>query len=354
MRSQPGTLDRAAARAALGLGDDDFLVCSFGLLAVTKCNEKILEAWLNSSLATAKHCRLVFVGENHIGPFGNALSARMAGHANVKITGFVSQELFRTYLAAADCGVQLRSRSRGETSLTILDSLAYGLPTIINAHGSAVEIPDHVALKLPDQFTDAELSDAILRLRDEAGLAERLVADSAEYMRRVHHPAAVGAAYHAAIEDFARHSPRARYRQVIAALGEIHAVAEPDQRDWVQVAASLAANAPSRDLPQLLVDIGGAEDDPAARQRLLRLLAEPPPGYRVEPVRHEADGYRYARRYTLALIGRDDLALADAVAAVGPRDSLLALGEAAPAAAAALHNRGVTPFDAAEGSLHAA
>ncbi|NGZ86538.1 glycosyltransferase [Duganella aceris] len=358
LRSQPGTLDRAAARAALGLGDDDFLVCSFGLLAVTKCNDKILEAWLNSDLAKAKNCHLVFVGENHVGPFGNALAARMAGHANVKITGFVSQETFRTYLAAADCGVQLRSRSRGETSLTILDSLAYGLPTIINAHGSAVEIPDHVAIKLPDEFTDAELSGAILRLRDEAGLAERLIADSAEYMHRVHHPAAVGAAYHAAIEDFARHSPRAQYQQVLAALGEITAVAEPDEQDWVQVAASLAANAPPRNVPQLLVDIGGTESDPAARARLLRLLAAPPEGYRVEPVRHEEDGYHYARRYTLALIGREELTLADAVADVSPRDALLVLGAAgsgAPAtAAAALHNRGVTLFDGAEGSLHAA
>jgi glycosyltransferase involved in cell wall biosynthesis len=351
LRALPGPLDRATARAALGLTDDDFLVCSFGLVAITKCNEKILEAWINSELAGNARCRLVFVGENHVGPFGNALSARMAGQSNVQITGFVSMEMFRTYLAAADCAVQLRSRSRGETSGTILDSLAYRLPTIINAHGSAAETPDQVVLKLPDEFTDSELSEAILRLRDEAGLAQQLVDSALEYMQRVHHPAAVGAAYHAAIEDFARSSPRAQYQQLLQALDQIDTVAQPAEQDWLQVAASLAANAPSSLLPQLLVDISGVQDDDATRSRLRQLIDAPPAGYRVEPVRLEAGSYRYARQYTLALIGRDDLKLADAVADIGPRDRLLLLGSADSATVAALQNRGVTLLET--GSLHA-
>ena len=343
LRASPGPLDRAGARAALGLADDDFLVCSFGLIAVTKCNEKILEAWINSSLAGDRRCRLVFVGENHVGPFGNALAARMAGCDNAKITGFVSQALFRTYLAAADCAVQLRSRSRGETSLTILDSLAYRLPTIINAHGSAAEIPEHVVVKLPDEFDDAELSAAIVRLRDEPESARRLVGNAVQYMRQIHHPAAVGAAYRDAIEAFARDSDSARYRRLLAGLGQIDAAAGPSEQDWVQVAASLAANAPPRGLPQLLVDIGDAGEAPAPRARLARLLAEAPPGHRVEPVRRDGALYRYARQYTLALIGRDDLAMDDAVAEIGPGDVLLVLDGEAGEAGAAARRRGATP-----------
>jgi glycosyltransferase involved in cell wall biosynthesis len=340
LRALPGPLDRSAARAALGLTDQDFLVCSFGLIAMTKCNERILEAWINSTLAGDANCRLVFVGENHVGPFGNALAARMAGQRNVQITGFVSMEMFRTYLAAADCAVQLRSRSRGETSGTILDSLAYRLPTIINAHGSAAEVPDHVVLKLRDQFSDEELSAAILRLRDQPALRSQLIDNAVEHMQRVHHPAAVGAAYHDAIEQFAQHSPHAQYQQLVRDLGEIATATAPAEQDWVSVAGALVANAPAPRRPQLLVDVSGVEQDTNARAHWLALLQTPPAGYRVEPVRRVADTYHYARTSTLALIGME-LVMEDAVADIKPGDSLVALDPQAPPPAW-LGNRGVT------------
>ena len=80
---------------------------------------------------------------------------------------------------------------------------------------------------------------------------------------------------------------------------------------------------------------------------MLALLTAPPPGYRVEPVRYTANGYRYARAHALALIGRPELAavLPDAPAEIGPSDRLLQLAPAAgEAGAAALALRGVAPY----------
>src|SRR5262249_24208062 len=40
---------------------DDFVVCSFGMLGLTKLSHRLLNAWLESKLAKDKQCFLVFV-----------------------------------------------------------------------------------------------------------------------------------------------------------------------------------------------------------------------------------------------------------------------------------------------------
>src|SRR5690606_36930179 len=42
--------DRLFSRCALGVGPDDFVVCSFGLMGSTKLNHRLLDAWLASPL----------------------------------------------------------------------------------------------------------------------------------------------------------------------------------------------------------------------------------------------------------------------------------------------------------------
>jgi|SRR5450830_156152 len=332
LRVLPGQIDRVGARRKLGIADGDFVLCTFGLLGLTKCNDQLLEAWLNSSLGSDERCHLVFVGENNILQFGRDLVARIGNHPRIRITGFASQELYRLYLSAADAAVQLRSRSRGETSATVLDCLAYRLPTVINAHGSAAEVADDVAIKLPDRFTEQELADAILRLRHDRALAESLSQRAAAYMRTVHQPAHVGALYRDTIERFAHDSAGARYRELMASLGSIGAAVEPNEEDLVQTAVCIAANRLVRGKRQLLIDVGdliagsrtGAQA--AAQLSLIRrLLQAPPPGYRVEPVRRDSGGvFHYARRYTLdRLIDRPELVLDDSVIEFHPQDSFL-------------------------------
>ena len=325
LRVLPGALDKAAARQRLGLADDDFLMCSFGLVALTKCNQKILEAWLNSALAQDARCHLVFVGENNIWKFGADLSRRMAGHGRIKITGFASQELYRTYLTAADAAVQLRTRSRGETSATILDCLAYRLPTIINCHGSAAEVPESAALKLADDFTEAELGSAMLRLRNDPQLAQQFSERAAAHMETAHRAAHIGALYRDAIEQFAQHSPRVRYAELLATLAAIDTTATPTEQDWLQAAACIAANNPGPAGRQLLIDVSDLTPDQDLAQwaMILQLIDAPPAGYRVEPVVRAEGRYRHARRLTLALIGRSDLVLDDAVADIKPGDCVL-------------------------------
>jgi glycosyltransferase involved in cell wall biosynthesis len=351
LRVLPGALDKAAARRVLGIGDDDFLVCSFGLLGVTKCNERIVEVWLASALATDQACHLVFVGENNALQWGRDLAARIEGQPRIRITGFAPQEMYRHYLAAADVAVQLRSRSRGETSAAVLDCLAHRLPTIINAHGSAAEVPAEVTIKLQDEFTDAELAGAMLRLRADRAQAQDLSRKAAAYMDQVHHPAIVGARYRDVIEQFQHSSPRLRYKRLLASLAAIQVPVEPAGHDLPGTAACIAANSARSGPRQLLLDVsdlaGVGALEGAHAQLVKDLIDTPPDGYRVEPVTLTDGVYRYARRFTLDLIGRPELVIADAPAEIKGGDHLLLLGagEADPMLAL----RGVTSSHADTG-----
>jgi len=304
---------RAAARQALGLGDDDFLVCSFGMLGPTKLNHRLLDAFLASPLAQDARCQLVFVGENEGGQYGAGLLAQIAASpaaGRIRITGFASADDYRRYLAASDAAVQLRTQTRGETSASVLDCLLHGVPTIINAHGAAAALPEQVLVKLPDLFEDRQLSAALAALHADPARRAALAAAGRRHVREHHAPAAVGRQYRDALEAFARTSPQAHYRRSLAALGVLPG--HPDPAQLAAVAAALAANQPASRPRQLLIDISAlVQHDPktgiqrVVRSILLELLKQPPAGYRIEPVYSDGGNrsYRYARSFAHAMLG---------------------------------------------------
>ena len=337
LRQLPEAVDKAAARQALGLADGDFLMCSFGMLAATKCNDRIVEAWIDSQAGYDPRCHLVFVGEAANDAFGSALRKRIAAHPRIRITGYASDALYRSYLAAADAAVQLRIGSRGETSAGVLDCLSYGLATIVNAHGSAAEVPQQACLHLEDRFSDAALRAAIDSLHGDPALRAAIGSRADAHMRAGHSPLRVGLLYRDAIEDFVHHGTRAADHRLIGSVAALDAGAS--EPDLMQAAAAIAANRRRSGPRQLLVDItslGAARVD-TARDELQRdlvrsLVAQGPAEWRIEPVRHDGTRYRYARRLTLDLLDRSDLLIEDAVADAFPGDVLLALDGNAPGA----------------------
>ena len=169
MRHFATRVDRDVARRELGIQTDAFMVCSFGILGPHKLNHRLLDAWFNSGLCRDTNCHLVFVGENHEGEYGLALAEKIrlgAAQDRIRITGWADMEVFRRFLAAADVGVQLRTLSRGETSGTVLDCMNYGLATIVNANGSMADLLDAGVWKLPDEFSDQQLVEALETLRN--------------------------------------------------------------------------------------------------------------------------------------------------------------------------------------------
>jgi len=314
-------IDRAEARRLLNLGNDDFVVCSFGLLGPHKLNHRLLNAWLASILAKNANCVLVFVGENQGDKYGAEIvtTIRRSGlGARIRITGWADAASFRHYLAAADVGVQLRTLSRGETSGTVLDCMNYSLPTIVNANGSMADLPDDGVWKLPDEFVDAELVAALETLWRDPSRRQQLGARAREVILTRHAPRICADQYAEAIETMYR----AALTDVSGLTRALARIEPPptEAQAWIPLAEAIALSIPPRLAPrQLLVDISELvqRDSKSGIQRVVRgilneWLTHPPEGFKVEPVYATKDqGYRYARCFTLRFLGCPESALAD-------------------------------------------
>jgi glycosyltransferase involved in cell wall biosynthesis len=287
-------------------------------------------------MAANARCRLVFVGENDGGQYGTAMKQAIhdSGRAErVRITGRATLDDFRKYLGAADVAVQLRTLTRGETSGAALDCMAHGVATIVNAHGSMAYLPGDCVVTVPDEFTGEDLSGALERLWQD-GPARARLGDLARQRIRTHHaPRRIAEEYFSAIEHFSDHAPVSRRVQVTHAVGALEGGPAAAQ-EWLGLAQAIATNHPA-DEParQLLVDVSVLvqQDAKSGIQRVVRgvldkLLSEPPAGYRVEPVYGTPWApYRYARRFTLRLLGCPEDALDDDVVLTRPGDLFLGL-----------------------------
>ncbi len=315
LRATVPAADRNEARRKLNLMPDEFLVCSFGFLAPAKLNHRLLDAWLASPLAADARCRLVFVGENDGGDYGQGVLDTLKNtppdvRQRINITGWADGDAHRLWLAAADVGVQLRALSRGETSGAVLDCMNHGLATIVNAHGSMAELPGNAVWMLPDAFDDRELVEALTTLWRDDAQRDTLGKTARAHIRAYHNPRRCAEHYFESIEAFHARSQVG----LNGLLQAIPAVSPPlPPGEWPSLAETLAVNFPPHPRrKQILLDVSQLAqlDVKTGIHRVTRALLQeialnPPEGFQVEPVHASTDchGYRYARRFMSRFLG---------------------------------------------------
>lgn len=337
IRAPAEKLDKAAARRMLDIPEDIFLVCSFGFLGSTKLNHRLLNCFLQSSLAVDAQSQLVFVGDSNGGDYGANLlqTIRKSDFPDrFFITGFTAPETYHHYLAAADLAVQLRTNSRGETSAAVLDCMNYGLPLIVNANGSMAELNSDAVWMLGDEFDDAALINALETLRREPEERQDFGARAQKIINSQHSPAECAKRYADAIEHFHCHAGNTSQALTDAIAGQQLDIAD---NELFSIAKSIARTLPFPSPEKhLFLDVTATchKDlktgiERVARALLLALLESPPKSFRVEPVYLSNDNgewhYRYARRYTLGLLDCPPGVLVDEIVEPIPDDILVGL-----------------------------
>ena len=335
LRNPPPLKNRLAARAALNLEEQQFVVCSFGVLARSKLNHRLLHAWLASSLSHQPHSILVFVGDSSDPAYSKELlDTIQRSHARdrIYITGWADPLLFKNYLMAADLGVQLRSSSRGETSAAVLDCLNYGLPTIINANGSMDDIHLTLVCKLEDKFEDTDLISALESLYEDSQACHALGLAGEQWVHEVHAPEHCADLYHSAIEDFYREdigNPQTLMTYLIECLPT-----QPGQDLLKQTSQAIANTFPAKLTPsKLLIDISAwvngaplSEIDLLLERALRIWLLTTTTELRVEPIYTDKGGeFRYARSFVFDLLDCNPPVLANEGVDFYPGDQVLFL-----------------------------
>jgi glycosyltransferase involved in cell wall biosynthesis len=179
----------------------DPLVGCFGHMNINKRIPALLEAFavLREQRPGA---RLLLVGEaTERFELDRRLERLGLGGTELIREQWVSEERFRSLMAACDVLVNLRSPTMGETSGSVVRALALGKPVLVSDVGWFSEIPDNAALKIPvDDFEVPTIAGALALAADHAA---ELGAAAAAYVHDEHDLARVADLYTAALEEAA-------------------------------------------------------------------------------------------------------------------------------------------------------
>ncbi|MBA3738212.1 MAG: glycosyltransferase, partial [Actinobacteria bacterium] len=140
------------------------IVVAPGDINEAKCLPALIEAI--ATLPDDVHA--VLVGRRIPGTDIEAVIADRAVGDRVTVHHDVSDEDFRAWLVAADIAVDLRFPHRGEVSGSLAMAMVAGMPTLVSATGTYLDIPEGLVVRVaPGPADPAELATRIGELRDD-------------------------------------------------------------------------------------------------------------------------------------------------------------------------------------------
>ena len=320
-KCSPNDLTRELSRNKLNLDSNDFLVVSLGEIGSSNWSHRLVDVWLNSPFVQDKHCYLVSLKQNGEKCQDDELLSKIQGQkpkTQAYTVNFTSSEVYRCYLEAADVAVQLVTPSREETSETILDALAYGVPVITNARLSVEKYPEALLIKLSDDFSNEELINHLNMVRGNSLFQQPLNKSERNHITIYHSPEKIACQYYNYIENIDTQSLFSFHRKTLEILGDLYKAAQADEKDLRTAAMAIASNSPVARHKQLMIDISKLvkrknilSNQNLVCKTLFKVLNCPSSKYRIEPVYWDKKSYRYARSFISLLINESVLLVED-------------------------------------------
>lgn len=181
------TLSKQAARAQIGLPQDEIIVTALGFVTRAKQIALTLEC-LAALEGDVPSFRFVLAGEKRAAEYDVDADIASCGlQDRVTCTDYLDEDLFFKHVVAADTVVNLRYPGGGEMSGSLIRALGLGAPTVIADYGPMAELPDNIVRKVHWAEDRRESLTRILReLMREPAVRYELGKRAAQYIRREH------------------------------------------------------------------------------------------------------------------------------------------------------------------------
>ena len=149
------------------------LVASFGFASLAKCSDVVVDA--AADLPDVEFVLVGHSGEDFLTELRERAVELGVGD-RVQLTGKVDADRYEDWLARTSIAVQLRLHSNGESSASVAETLAAGIPTVVSDLGTFSEYPDDVVVKVPPGITAAELAEVLRGLLEDPARCAALAA----------------------------------------------------------------------------------------------------------------------------------------------------------------------------------
>jgi glycosyltransferase involved in cell wall biosynthesis len=198
-----GSSHRQAARIALGLNHEHFVISTVGFVTRNKQYDAILRAI--SLLPVHQRRRTIYLigGEVRQHEYDIETQIRERGLEDcVRLTGYLAEARMREVLLASDLVISLRYPTFGESSGAMARALGLGCAIVVTEGGSYSELPEGVCFKAPalEDPSDA-LANLMIRAFTDTSVLSAVKEKAAAYARDVLDPAMIARRYSDLVRD---------------------------------------------------------------------------------------------------------------------------------------------------------